>query len=622
MGHYRQREGYLNQKIRDPRSYDYDRIKAWDDRARMPQFQLARPRKKADEKEEDFKTRIFTEEAEAREAVATFVLGLVAEPVPIKSINQPKGDRLAEVKGRQVLDKYNCAGCHLIRPGVYDFKAGPKSIELLDEKSTQVAKAVQESGEYTYPNHHNWVGRNPLGTDRLTLYGSAGSSKTRRSSQPQLWEDGTVLLRLSEALRFVGKDKNIKNIPASVQVFLSTDDLLADSESIKTQADLDRHFAASAPYGGAFADMMAPWLNEKDAKKYPEAGNYGEARASLPPSLIGQGERTQPDWLYKFLRDPQPVRRMTILRMPKFNLGVIAGDSPGAPSKEEAQILVDYFAAVTRQTNPGIGLPGPHELIPPQNDLSSDYWRTQTAAYLAHLKNTMEKDKDGKPTQTTLYKSRVKAYTPLWEQFRAQKEPELKSSIEKLGEFLKTTPAKIKAKDKEVMEEKDKAKKEQLEKELNDLKVALSGAEEDKRQAEKALANLDVDKQREIWEKEEVYAADAFRLLTSRELCTKCHQIGSVIAGEPNKQGPPLDQAFKRLRPDWIERWVNQPQRFVAYESVMPPYFDRNKMRFEALHAGVAQEQIQALRDALMNYPRLSNVPVNRLFNPDRPAGK
>jgi hypothetical protein len=216
----------------------------------------------------------------------------------------------------------------------------------------------------------------------------------------------------------------------------------------------------------------------------------------------------------------------------------------------------------------------------------------------------------------------VSAYKPLWEQIRAQKEPELKLSIEKLGEFLKTTPAKINAKEKEVMEEKDKAKKEQLEKELNDLKVALSGAEEDKKQADKALANLDMDKQREIWEKQEVYAADAFRLLTSRELCTKCHQIGSVMAGEPNKQGPPLDQAFGRLRPDWIERWVNQPQRFLAYESVMPPYFDRNKMRFEALHAGVAQDQIQALRDALMNYPRVSSVPVNRLYNPDRPAGK
>ena len=42
------------------------------------------------------------------------------------------GDRLAEVKGRQVLEKYNCNGCHLIRPGVYDFKPGSKTMEKLE----------------------------------------------------------------------------------------------------------------------------------------------------------------------------------------------------------------------------------------------------------------------------------------------------------------------------------------------------------------------------------------------------------------------------------------------------------------------------------------------------------
>ena len=77
-----QREGYLNQKILDPRSYDYNRLRAWDDRSRMPQFRFARSRKKDEESDEDFEARANKEEAEAREAVATFILGLVAEPVP------------------------------------------------------------------------------------------------------------------------------------------------------------------------------------------------------------------------------------------------------------------------------------------------------------------------------------------------------------------------------------------------------------------------------------------------------------------------------------------------------------------------------------------------------------
>ena len=119
----------------------------------MPQFQFASINKKPAEAPEDFRDRKSwaeafggaagvdksakprpaesaaefaarkdKEEADNREAVMTFVLGLVAEPIALQYVNQPTGDRLAEIKGRQVLDKFNCAGCHVLRPGVYDFK--------------------------------------------------------------------------------------------------------------------------------------------------------------------------------------------------------------------------------------------------------------------------------------------------------------------------------------------------------------------------------------------------------------------------------------------------------------------------------------------------------------------
>ena len=54
LGHHPERMGYLNQKIRAPRSYDYNRVKAWDDRARMPKFTLSRPRRHKDESDADF----------------------------------------------------------------------------------------------------------------------------------------------------------------------------------------------------------------------------------------------------------------------------------------------------------------------------------------------------------------------------------------------------------------------------------------------------------------------------------------------------------------------------------------------------------------------------------------
>src|SRR5262249_39515455 len=92
------REGYLHQKIKEPRSYDYKRLKPWDDRSRMPQFQFAHPRKRGPESAEaynarsawqktmgeapgkrrpaeteaEFQARAAQEEADAREAVMTF----------------------------------------------------------------------------------------------------------------------------------------------------------------------------------------------------------------------------------------------------------------------------------------------------------------------------------------------------------------------------------------------------------------------------------------------------------------------------------------------------------------------------------------------------------------------
>ena len=54
---HHQRDGYLNQKILDPRSYDYNRLRAWDDLSRMPQFRFARNRKKDMETEADYEAR-------------------------------------------------------------------------------------------------------------------------------------------------------------------------------------------------------------------------------------------------------------------------------------------------------------------------------------------------------------------------------------------------------------------------------------------------------------------------------------------------------------------------------------------------------------------------------------
>ena len=89
------RIGFIYQKLKEPRSYDYEKTenKRYNERLRMPQFPFT---------------------AEEREAVITFVLGLVADP-PRRSTSISAKDRSAAlIAGKQVLEKYNCGGCHIL----------------------------------------------------------------------------------------------------------------------------------------------------------------------------------------------------------------------------------------------------------------------------------------------------------------------------------------------------------------------------------------------------------------------------------------------------------------------------------------------------------------------------
>ena len=94
-----------------PRSFDFatTKTKRYDERLRMPKFP-------------------FTEEQ--REAVMTFILGLVSEPPAEKYIYHPGPRQEAIVQGRHVLDKYNCAGCHILDMERWKIAFDPKQFEV------------------------------------------------------------------------------------------------------------------------------------------------------------------------------------------------------------------------------------------------------------------------------------------------------------------------------------------------------------------------------------------------------------------------------------------------------------------------------------------------------------
>src|SRR5262249_45017157 len=136
-------------------------------------------------------------------------------------------------------------------------------------------------------------------------------------------QDEAINIRLTRAVTFPNAAGEELSIPAKENVGPETKDLIQ----------------AWAPFGGTFVDLLVDYLTARDSLLPEVERVYNKdtavARSALPPPLLREGEKTQPAWLYQFLRNPDRVRRLTVLQMPKFSLG-----------ESDTTTLVNFFAAV------------------------------------------------------------------------------------------------------------------------------------------------------------------------------------------------------------------------------------------------------------------------------------
>lgn len=85
--------------------------------------------------------------------------------------------------------------------------------------------------------------------------------------------------------------------------------------------------------GGAIQPSVQAWLETYDNRSASEAKAMGPSFS--PPNLIGQGQKTQVQWLFDFLHAPKPIRPWLKARMPSYSLTV-----------QEANTLIKYFNAL------------------------------------------------------------------------------------------------------------------------------------------------------------------------------------------------------------------------------------------------------------------------------------
>jgi len=288
----KRREGFLWQKLRAPRSFDYQKTagKGFHEQLLMGKFALS---------------------DRQREAIITFVLGLVAEPPRPRYVFRPDPRGQAIVEGRKVLDQYGCAQCHTLEMERWTIEYDPAKFPAPPPMP-----------------EHNFL--KPQVTE-ASLAGSRASdrrglAKAEMVGMPQLAADG--------------KPEETEDEDGNLQYAFTLWEPAAIAGRVWPVGGAGvlvspRDIAAKQPArGGDFARLLYP-VALAEAKASGSTAAVVEAWGWVPPALVHEGRRVQPAWLHAYLLDPPLIRPASVLRMPKFSL-----------SPAEASKLVEYFAAV------------------------------------------------------------------------------------------------------------------------------------------------------------------------------------------------------------------------------------------------------------------------------------
>lgn len=309
----RRREGFLWQKLRKPRSFDYRLAadKPFNEWLTMGQFDFT---------------------PAEREAVMTFVLGLTADPPADRYVHQPDRQRRAIVEGRHVLDRHACAECHTLGMEQWSIAYDPAEFE---------PPPPHDDFDWLMPRFSQAEIEASLRVD------DRGLAHATLTGMPQLDAEGRLAI--------VDEDDDADGNEILLHAFtLWKPAVLAGEACAVGGADVlvwSNQIVRQRPaWGGNLARLLYP-AALADARAAGDNPIGPEAWGWLPPPLAHTGAALRPEWLHEYLLRPYAVRPASMMRMPQYNL-----------SPEEAERLVSFFTATAQVDFSGTGGFSAHRL--------------------------------------------------------------------------------------------------------------------------------------------------------------------------------------------------------------------------------------------------------------------
>jgi cytochrome c2 len=295
-------KGFFEHKLAEPNIWDKGKIKPPTELLRMPNLHLTK---------------------EQVRALTTFLLGSQENPLPANYQYRPLDYRRDIQEGWWVVKKYNCVGCHQLIPGQKTALMGMTRYQGADGQEQLPPKLLTEGARV----NPEWLLRflkNPALNDKDDNRNGVRSYLQVRMPTFSFSENELgKLVRFFQAL----SRQPFPYIPDEVPVLTAKETEMARS---------------------LFSSTAAPCL------KCHATGDPAHDRIATAPNFLQARGRLKPDWMERWVIDPQAISPGTSMPSGLFKREndhwVFSGPTP--PSfrgydKDQTRLLVDYILQLT-----------------------------------------------------------------------------------------------------------------------------------------------------------------------------------------------------------------------------------------------------------------------------------
>ncbi len=295
-------EGFIQHKLKQPEIYDTGMIKAPTEKLRMPKPNLDQGQ---------------------RDAITTFLIGSVDSPWPSEMFYNAAGQAKDIQEGWWIVRKYNCMGCHQIRPGQRSILMDLPRYQDPDWKEQLPPRLVGEGARVNPKWLESFLANPALDPNNLDRNGVRPYLKVRMPTFFLSSDEIRKLVRFFMALSTQAEPY----IPQKLEA-------LAPKET-----EMAREL---------FTSKAAPCL------KCHATGDPSHDKTATAPNFLLAKDRLKPGWTARWIEDPSMIAPGTSMPSNLFTRQddryVFSGPLPDifkGYDKDEIELLVRYMFQMT-----------------------------------------------------------------------------------------------------------------------------------------------------------------------------------------------------------------------------------------------------------------------------------